>query len=312
MDIDMPIMNGLEATAQIVKASSVPVLIFTHNMDPELPFKALELGAADFLLKPDFSDLNKPEYVGRFIDRLRAIASRRSRQQLSVPAFDRSPGAEAPALPPRADGAAAPSRDGVDVQPVYPTARPAVSVIVVGASTGGPQAVSRFLSGLKPPFPLPIALVQHIETGFDRGYADWLSDLTGHRVVLAESGMEPAAGSVYVAPTDRHLLFSRSGFVLDDGTKVLNQKPSVDVLFRSAAELYGGRVLGVLLTGMGSDGAEGCAAIVAGGGFTVAQDETSSLIFGMPRAAILRGAASLVLPLDRIAPFVASAAEGQS
>jgi two-component system chemotaxis response regulator CheB len=308
MDIDMPIMNGLEATAEIARASSVPVLIFTHNMDPELPFKALELGAADFLLKPDFSDLNRPEYVGRFIDRLRAIASRRSR----LPAFDRSPSSEAPPLPPRADGAAAPSRDGADAQPVYPSTRPAVSVIVLGASTGGPQAVSRFLSGLKPPFPLPIALVQHIETGFDRGYADWLSDLTGHRVVLAESGMKPAAGAVYVAPTDRHLLFARSGFVLDDGTKVLNQKPSVDVLFRSAAELYGGRVLGVLLTGMGSDGAEGCAAIVAGGGFTVAQDETSSLIFGMPRAAILRGAASLVLPLDRIAPFVASAAEGLS
>ena len=185
-------------------------------------------------------------------------------------------------------------------------------MIVVGASTGGPQAVALFLSCLKPPFSLPIAIVQHIETGFDRGYADWLSDQSGHRVILAEPGEHPAAGAVYVAPTDKHLLFSRGGFILDDGAKVQNQKPSVDVFFRSAAAGYGDRALGVILTGMGADGAEGCAAIVASGGFTVAQDEASSLIFGMPRAAIARGAASLVLPLDRIGPFVASVAEALS
>ena len=177
-------------------------------------------------------------------------------------------------------------------------------MLVIGASTGGPQAVTVLLSSLKKPFILPITLVQHIETGFDQGYADWLSDETGHTVLLAKTGMKPEAGKVYVAPTDFHLKFDGLSFILDDGIKVLNQKPSVDVLFRSAAENFGSKTMAVLLTGMGTDGAEGCADIKSCGGFTIVQDAAPSLIFGMPKAAIDRGAASVVLPIEQIGPFL--------
>lgn len=318
MDIDMPIMNGLEATSRITQESGIPVLVFTHNTDPELPFKALELGAVDFLLKPDFSDLNKPDYVGRFLSRLKVLSKRRV-----VP---RRPRAEEAGPGQRADacGSQAQPRPGAKAASAEAAARvgaeaphdpaslpgglPDAAAIAIGASTGGPQAVCLLLSGLASPFPLPITLVQHIETGFDKGYADWLSEETGHAVELARNGTVPRPGKVYVSPTDIHLRFSESGFVLDDGPKVLNQKPSVDVLFESAARLYGPKALGILLTGMGTDGAEGCAAIRARGGYTLVQDEASSLIFGMPKAAISRNAASLVLPLDGMPAFLAAVA----
>jgi len=318
MDVDMPIMNGLEATRLIAASSTIPVLIFTHNTEPELPFRALQLGAVDFLLKPDFSDVNKPEYVSAFIARLRAL-SRRSNGGRSIPGTPDTPDSPAPgrtAAPAAhrsaAHVSAAATATRSSGRPLAMTADlaslPRASVVVVGASTGGPQAVSRLLSDLRAPFPLPIVLVQHIETGFDRGYAEWLASETGHRVVLASDGEEPRPGTVYVAPTDRHLKFANARFVLDDGPKVLNQKPSVDTMFASAARQYGELTLGVLLTGMGTDGAEGCAAVRSAGGFTVVQDEASSLIYGMPRAAVLRGAASRILALDAIGPFVEAVA----
>ena len=317
MDVDMPIMNGLEATRLIAASSTIPVLIFTHNTEPELPFRALQLGAVDFLLKPDFSDVNKPEYVSAFIARLRAL-SRRGNGGRSIPGTPGTPDSPAPrgnavsavhrSSAHRPDAPAAETATRSTGQALAMTADPAflprASVVVVGASTGGPQAVSHLLSSLLKPFPLPIVLVQHIETGFDRGYAEWLSSETGHRVVLASDGEEPQPGTVYVAPTDHHLKFANARFVLDDGPKVLNQKPSVDTMFASAARQYGELTLGVLLTGMGTDGADGCAAVRSAGGFTVVQDEASSLIYGMPRAAVLRGAASRILALDAIGPFV--------
>ncbi len=310
MDIDMPIMNGLEATARIAGASSIPVLVFTHNTDPDLPFKAIERGAVDFLLKPDFSDVNKPGYVASFIERLKALSRRGTGRR---DAASRTASAPQPAMAATAHHATVASAPRVvapqAARPGSVDHPPCASIIVVGASTGGPQAVSRMLSGMRKPHSLPIALVQHIETGFDKSYAEWLAAETGHRVVLASDGEVPRAGTVYVAPTDRHLKFSDSGFILDDGPKVLNQKPSVDTLFASAVRRYGERTVGVLLTGMGTDGADGCAAILAGGGFTVVQDEASSLIYGMPRAAINRGAASLVLSLDAIGPFIDSVAD---
>lgn len=322
MDVDMPIMNGLESTRLIVASSTIPVLIFTHNTEPELPFKALRLGAVDFLLKPDFSDVNKPEYVISFIDRLKALSRRSNAGKNLAGKPAAMKGADFSAAPaPRQTVAANRAATRLPVfegtqrstqtsapQSVNQSGLPRASVIVVGASTGGPQAVSRLLANLRKPFPLPIVIVQHIETGFDKGYAEWLTSETGQRVVLATDGEEPGPGTVYVAPTDRHLKFANAHFVLDDGPKVLNQKPSVDTMFASAARQYGEQTLGVLLTGMGTDGADGCAAILAAGGYTVVQDEASSLIYGMPRAAVNRGAASRILALDAIGPFVDSVA----
>lgn len=307
MDIDMPIMDGLEATARIIASSPIPIIVFTHNTDPGLPFRAIEKGAVDFLLKPDFAALNRPDYVSGFIARLKALSSKHQRRRVTSGGTGGKVGMKPPA-PSRqaAPSQAAPSQ--AVMQTEFPAILPRSSIVVVGASTGGPQAVSAFLSSLPKPFPLPIALVQHIETGFDGGYADWLAEETGHPVVLARDGDSLRPGTVHVGPTDFHMLITEKGITLNDDVKVQNQKPSVDVLFRSAAACRGRGVLAVLLTGMGADGAEGCVEVRSRGGFTVVQDESSSLIFGMPRAAIARGAASIVLSLDRIGLFVATVA----
>jgi two-component system chemotaxis response regulator CheB len=275
MDIDMPIMNGLEATKCLSAATNIPILVFTHNTDPELPFKALNCGAVDFLLKPDFGDLNRPDYVSNFVQRLYELTLKKKTAVI---------------------------HDFVNAVPEAMAQTPTVhpSMVVIGASTGGPQAVLNLLKSLPLGFSLPIALVQHIETGFDRGYADWLAGETGHPVALAVEGENPVAGRVYVSPTDTHLMVVQGHFHLDDGPKVVNQKPSVDILFQSAANFYGKSLVGVLLTGMGTDGANGCKAIRERGGVTVVQDQASSLVFGMPKAAIERGAASIVLPLEEM------------
>lgn len=275
MDIDMPIMNGLEATKSLSESTNIPILVFTHNTDPELPFKALNCGAVDFLLKPDFGDLNRPDYVSTFVQRLYELTLKKKTSVI---------------------------HEFIDTMPESTAQTMAVrpAMVVIGASTGGPQAVLSLLSSIPLSFPLPIALVQHIETGFDKGYADWLASESGHAVALATEGENPLGGRVYVSPTDTHLMVVQGHFHLDDGPKVVNQKPSVDILFQSAANFYGNRLVGVLLTGMGTDGANGCKAIRDRGGVTVVQNQASSLVFGMPKAAIERGAASIVLPLDEM------------
>jgi two-component system chemotaxis response regulator CheB len=282
MDVDMPIMNGLEATASLRGKSSIPVLVFTHNKDPGLPFKAMQAGASDFLLKPDFEDLGKEEYVSSFVAKLREISrAGGNRQRITRPD---SP--EARNKPPRPD------------------------LIVVGASTGGPMAIKEILASIRAPFSAPIAIVQHIETGFDFGFAEWLKAETGHDVsVVSRLGTDIGPGRVFVSPTDIHLRVRDKKLVLDDGPKILNQKPAVDALFASAAENFHSRLVSVLLTGMGKDGAAGSAAVRREGGFSIVQDEGSSLIYGMPKAALLAGGASVVLPLKDIARFLVRAVE---
>ncbi len=180
----------------------------------------------------------------------------------------------------------------------------AFSMVVIGASTGGPAAVRTVLSYFGPEFPYPIALVQHIDTGYDEGYATWLAQNSSLKVRLACENDRPMPGEVIVAPNDKHLVCHGETFGLDDGPKVLSQKPAVDRLFSTVARYHGAGVLGVLLTGIGSDGANGCLDIVRAGGITIAQDQASSTVYGMPRAAAELGAATHVLGLNEIGPAV--------
>ena len=172
--------------------------------------------------------------------------------------------------------------------------------VVIASSTGGPKALCQLFSGLAKNFPVPIILVQHNTSGFDKGFVQWLDGYTELNVLLAEEGMMPAAGNIYVAPTDRHLLIGSDGFSLDDGEPINSQKPAADLLFKSAAEFYGKALISVVLTGMGSDGAEGTRLVKQAGGITIAQDEASSLIFGMPQAAIETGCVDMVINLYNI------------
>jgi two-component system chemotaxis response regulator CheB len=275
MDIDMPLMNGLEATRKIMSENPLPILIFSNAVGPDTVYEAMASGAIEAMQKPDMDRFNEPAFYAHFLKKLRSLAEARPY--------------------PRRSAASNRSMDG---------GRGGLRLLVMGASTGGPAAVREILSKLPSGFPLPIALVQHMETGFDVGYVRWLGDGTALPVRLAERDAVMEPGVVWAAPVDRHIRIDRHAarptLILDDGAKVLNQRPSVDVLFTSAAEAVGDRVAGVLLTGMGRDGARGCLSIVEKGGVTLVQDEATSAIFGMPKSAIELGAASRVLPLPEI------------
>lgn len=182
-------------------------------------------------------------------------------------------------------------------------------VLLIGASTGGPQALRCVLSGIGADFPLPVLITQHIDASFAASFPQWLTETTGLSVQLARAHTAAQAGCVYVAPPERHLIVRRAaagGFVLafEDGPPVEFVKPSIDMLFFSAARAFADGCLAVLLTGMGKDGAAGCRAICRAGGYTVVESAETCAIFGMPQAAIACGGACAVLPLHRIAPHI--------
>ena len=296
MDVRMPEMDGYEATCQIMAYHPTPILIVTASLsrqDVDFTFRMLEAGALDILEKPAGEDplalRSKAQDLierVRLLSRVRVITHLRGRRKAGRPL----PLTPVPATPGPAP-AEAPSR-----------------LVVIGASTGGPRALQRILSGLPADFPAPILVVQHIAPGFIRGLAEWLAGETRLRVSLArqDDGLTP--GRVYIAPEGCHLLpdFRRVHLTETPRTPLI---PSVDVTMRAAAQNFGRRAIGVLLTGMGNDGAEGLLAIRQAGGLTIAQDQATSTIFGMPRAAIELGAAQQVLPLEDIAPALLRAVE---
>lgn len=175
---------------------------------------------------------------------------------------------------------------------------------MIGASTGGPPAVKTVLAGLGRSESYAILIVQHISEGFAEGYVRWLRESTGYDVRIAQEGRDLVTGSVLVAPGDVHLALRGRRVSLDHGERRNFQRPSVDVLFETAAREYGSACVGVLLTGMGRDGAEGCRAIRDAGGYVIVQDEASSAVWGMPKAAVDLGAAHETLPVETIAERV--------
>ena len=178
-----------------------------------------------------------------------------------------------------------------------------VQMIAIGASTGGPPALHVILSQLPADLPLPVLVVQHISSGFVGGLARWLDETTPLRVKVAEMGERLQPGTVYLAPDGQHLLLKQRGLVgLGNSPPVDGHRPSVTALFESVARHYGSAAVGILLTGMGGDGARGLKMLLDAGGQTIAQDEHSSVVFGMPKVAIALDAADEVLPLDRIGP----------
>ncbi|EYR62365.1 chemotaxis protein CheY, partial [Actinotalea ferrariae CF5-4] len=198
-------------------------------------------------------------------------------------------------------------RAAVVVRPA-PPARRSFRAVVLGSSTGGPEALSRVLSSLPAPLPVPVVVVQHMPPVFTRQLAARLDRLGPSTVVEASGGEELTAGHVYIAPGDRHLLLDRSAHGartrLGDGPPVNFCRPAVDVLFNSAVEVLGGDLLAVVLTGMGSDGRSGCDAVVAAGGTVVVQDEPTSVVWGMPGSVATAGLAHHVVPLGDVAATV--------
>ena len=289
MDAHMPVMDGFVATRNIMLKCPTPIVIVSATVDTAAvnsSMRALQAGALTLLPKPvspavdGFAELAK-----QFVSTVRAMADVkvvRRFHPLTVP----------PTAPPTAAQSPLPL---LDHQPSR------IRVIGIGASTGGPAALQRVLSDVPGPLPVPILVVQHISLGFVAGLASWLSAVTPFKVKVAEHGEMLLPGCVYLAPDGRHLAVTRGGCVdLSASAPVGGFRPSASVLFSSLSVTYGSAALGVILTGMGQDGTDGLRDLHRVGATVIAQDEATSVVFGMPAAAVEAGLVNSVLPLPQI------------
>ena len=284
MDIRLPGMNGFEATQRIMAERPTPIVVVSASIEKEdlrVTMNALQAGALTVLEKP----------VGTSSAEYEALAERLC-TQLAIMSQVKVVRRRSLAPPSRR-----PERPLVSHPGVY-------QMLGIVTSTGGPSALAQLLAGLRSDFPLPILLVQHITGSFLEGFASWLESVCPFSVVVVRQRVAPARGHVYVAAQDRHLRLESGVLQVDASDPVCAQRPSGTVLFQSMAKNLGAGALGVLLTGMGEDGAEGLAQIRNAGGYTLAEDESTSVVYGMPAAAVHLGAVRESLPLPAIAPRI--------
>jgi two-component system chemotaxis response regulator CheB len=286
MDIHMPRMDGFEATRRIMETLPLPIVICTATADPKelaIAFRSMEAGALACVEKPVASE--HPDFHLRAHHLLQTL-----RLMSEVKVVRRWPRREA--LETVRPNVLADSR----------LQRAAIKLIGIGASTGGPPVLQTILSGLPKDFPVPLLIVQHITRGFLPGMVEWLNQTTGLQVDIAAHGVCPLPGHAYIAPDDFHLGVSPGGRMLLARTAPENGlRPAVAYLFRSLADTAGPCAIGILLTGMGKDGAVELRRMKDRGAFTIAQDRESSIVHGMPGEAIALGAATQVLPANSIA-----------
>ena len=288
MDIRLPGIDGFEAVERILAKLAVPIVMITASMgnQEEKLFRAFSSGALDVLDKQElYLWRTRPEIKNSFLRRMRALASTRVRQ--AVGSITTEPEAVAEAAP-------------THIIPVTPPL-----VVAIAASTGGPTALMRLFKQMPREVNGAFVVVQHMSLGFLDGLVRWLDEEVGLKVKKAQEGDLLEPGVVLIAPGDHHMMVTALGTVrLSRSLPINGHRPSAELLFDSVANHYRNRGTGVILTGMGSDGAEGLKSIRVGGGHTIAQDEQSSIIFGMPRAAIELDAAEMILPLEEIAPQI--------
>ena len=295
LDVEMPRMDGLDFLEKLMRLRPMPVVMVSSLTERgnEITLRALELGAVDFVTKPKVGIRDGMlDYAEKLADKVRAAARARVRQ---IPHASHAPHAAA------SGGAGAPAPGARLHAPMLDN--PLVStekLIIVGASTGGTEAIRELLMPLPPDAPA-VLVAQHMPPGFTKSFAQRLDTLCRIAVKEAEHGERVLPGHAYIAPGHSHLLLARSGanYIahLSDEPPVNRHRPSVDVLFRSAAQHAGKNAIGVILTGMGRDGAAGLFDMHRAGAYTLAQDEASCIVFGMPREAIALGAADEVAPL---------------
>jgi two-component system, chemotaxis family, protein-glutamate methylesterase/glutaminase len=288
-DLHMPHMNGLEFTHEVMARYPRPILVVSASVqadDTHHIFQVLEAGAVDIFPKPVAGLIaDDQQFSQRLIDRIEILSG------VKVFTKKRKPSLQSAYL-------SGNDRAGHKGNPYF---KP--KIIGIGASTGGPQALQELLSQLPANFPLPIICVQHICSGFLQGLIDWLASSCPLPMQIAQPGERPEPGQVYFPPERKHLELDVQGrFKCHHLPTVDGHRPSVTVTFKSIAQFYSNHAIGILLTGMGRDGADGMHAIAAAGGFTIAQDEATSVVFGMPREAIKLGVVQRVLPIQTIAP----------
>jgi two-component system chemotaxis response regulator CheB len=282
-------MDGIETLRMIMRSAPLPVIVFsTHSKEGAYAtFKALALGAIDFVPKPKDAAAGHLETVANQLIEKIKVAKRASGSR-SVPKANLE-------LPPpnkrRTRAAIAPNR-----------------IIAIGISTGGPNALQYMLAQIPPDFPASFVVVQHMPEGFTEMFARRLDECCALDVQEAKSGDLLVAGRVLICPGNRHMMVRRMPrgemVILSDGPAINGHRPSVDVLFHSVAQEFGLTAVGILMTGMGEDGAEGLGAIKTAGGVTIAQSEDSCVVPGMPRAAIVKGHVSKIVPLDGLSQYL--------
>ncbi|RYZ04590.1 MAG: chemotaxis-specific protein-glutamate methyltransferase CheB [Myxococcales bacterium] len=302
LDMILPIMTGLSATEYIMAHCPTPILIVSASTNRGELFKtydALAAGAVDVLEKPRGDDSDEgwdQRFLAavRLVSRIKVITHPRARLGLSR-------GGHGPAIAPALRSSSVPS------PAPFPSDSP-ISIVALGASTGGPSALVSVLRDLPHTLPLTVLMVLHIDEPFGSAFAEWLSDQTPHAVRFAVGGepLESKTSRVLMAQPGRHLVVDGQRLLLTDEAERHSCRPSIDVLFESLARSGGPRSAAALLTGMGRDGATGLLALRAAGSLTVAQDEESSVVYGMPREAALLGAAQHVLPLGEIGRFLSA------
>lgn len=283
MDINMPVMDGFQATEQIMAYCPTPILILSSALNKGgayTTFNALAIGAVDVMEKPTMTPNASWSEIGsslirkvKLVSQAKVLTHLKGKRKKVVP------------LP---DSGAFRNLNNCEI-------------VCIGASTGGPSVVMRILKAMPPDYNAAILVVQHMASGFTENFVDWLGSSCKIKIKLAEEGENIEKGKVLVAPDGFHTIVSKRKTIrLITGDAVNNVKPSVDVLFNSIAEEYGGHAMGVLLTGMGADGADGLKRIKDSGCATIAQSEESCTVFGMPKVAIERGAAVEILSVEDI------------
>jgi two-component system chemotaxis response regulator CheB len=291
MDVRMPRMDGLVATRKIMEEAPTPIIVVSASVnvqDMNITFEALRAGALEIIEKPRGVGHKDYEAVrGRLIRAVKAMSEVKVVRRMTEARLRR------PSRLPRA----------------VLRGKERGRVVLVGSSTGGPAALEKIFKRLPADFSAPVLVVQHIAPGFVGGLAEWLNQGSSLAVKVAQTGEKPAAGTVLFAPDDCHMEIGRDGLIsLDDGPPERGHKPSIDRLFAAAARAWGPRCVGVLLTGMGTDGVLGLGEIKRGGGAALVQDESSSVIYGMPREAVAAGVVDKELPLEQLAAEIVSLA----
>jgi two-component system chemotaxis response regulator CheB len=295
MDIHMPRMDGLIATERIMAYTPTPILVVSSSVHGEgigRAFDALAMGALEVIKKPEPRDWAELEHIGKEVIRrikvlsaVRVITHIRGRR-------------------PQTATMVAPSDDEL-------RATSKRSIVAVGSSTGGPSALLAILGRLPVSFPVPIVIAQHIAEGFVPGLVSWLDAGCQLGIQTAHDGRDARPGYVYIAPTGQNLIMDGMVMRFEEPTTGQLYIPSADTLFESVCDTFGRGGVGVILTGMGSDGARGLKCMREAGAVTIAQDEETSTVFGMPKAAVERGAAETVLPIDDIADEIERAVAGE-
>jgi two-component system chemotaxis response regulator CheB len=298
-DLHMPVMDGLEFTREAMSSHPLPILLvsISGREDSLSAFKVIEAGAVDIFPKPKAdSPLDYERNARELIRKIRILSGVRVFRR-SRPNLDSKMG----------------TSELKELDPRFQIPISKISIVVIGASTGGPEALRTIFSQMPRDFPLPVVCIQHIAEGFSGGLVEWLSSQCTAKVRIATPGESPVSGVIYFPREGMHLRIGGDGRFIHSAEPPLDgHRPSITITMESLAHYYGNGVLSVLLTGMGRDGAVGMRAIAQAGGITIAQDEQSSVVFGMPKQAIELNAARYVLPLENIVRVISSLANDQT